>query len=229
MATALDFIKAAMKKGGILTKTENPTADEASDALDTLNYMLESWANDGLTVPYRTLEGFGLTSGTANYTIGSGGDFDTVRPVQVVSAYIRDDSTDSPVIEISDQMYGNIASKSASGLPEYFNFTNAYPLATIRVFPTPSSNYTLYLLTEKTVGGYSLASVVSLPPGWARAIINSLAIELCGEYGVQVPQEVQAVAGDALSKIRLSIAKNRQLDSTPMAFSGFDINTGWQN
>lgn len=226
MSTALDLIKSAMRKVGVLTKTESPTSDEAVDALATLNAMLDSWANDSVNVPYRTLESFTLTAGTANYTIGTGGAFNTTKPILIKSAYLRDGTTDSPIDIISDEEYSLISQKATQGDPDRLNFSNAYPLATIRLYPVPSSAYTLYVLSEKIIGNYSLSTTVSLPPGWERAIVYQLAVELAPEYGQAVSNEVAAIALDSMSKIRRTIAKNRSLD-TPTDGIEFNIYTGY--
>lgn len=226
MTTALDLIKSAMKKAGILTKTEPPSADEAKDGLSSLNAMLDSWANESLNVPYRTLESFTLLSGAANYTIGTGGDFNTSRPVSIVSAYIRDGDTDYPLTIISDEAYMSFSDKSTEGIPECINFNNAFPLATIRLYPVPQASYQIHLLTEKTIGNYSLSSTVSLPPGWERAIVHQLAVEIAPEYGVQIPEEVAVIAVQSMSNIRRAVAKNRPID-TPMGGGSGDIFSGY--
>lgn len=226
MTTAFDLVKSAMRKAGILTKTEAPSADEAADGLVSLNDMLDSWANESINVPYRTLESFPLVGGTANYTIGTGGTFNTTRPITVVSAYVRIADTDYTLKLISDENYALIGEKADSGIPEYLNFTNAFPLATIRLYPAPSEAYTLYLLTEKIIGNYSLYSTINLPAGWNRAIVHQLAVEIAPEYGVQIPPEVATIAMESMTNIRRAVAKNRPID-TPTGGGGGDIYTGF--
>jgi hypothetical protein len=228
MTTALDIIKASMRKAGILVKSESPAADEASDALDTLNDMIESWANDELCVPFRTLESFTLSGGTAIYTIGSGGTFNTVRPIQIISGFTRDGTNDRPIKIIGDDEYSSISYKGALGRSEYLNYSNEHPLSTIKLYPTPDIGYALSLLTEKQLGAYTLNQTVDLPAGWRRALVYCLAVELSPEYGVQLPQEVGAVASDSFSKIKMAAARNKSLDCQPISHGAFDIYTGWQ-
>lgn len=228
MTTALDLIKASMRKAGILTKTESPSADEAADCLSSMNAMLDSWACDGVNLAYRTLESHALTPGTANYTIGSGGDIDTVRPVTIVAAYVRDGSTDYPVKIIGDEKYAAKQEKSTTGIPSELNYTCAYPLGLINLYPSPSSAYTLFLLSEKTIGGgYSLSSTVALPNGWERAIIHNLAVEIAPEYGQQVSNEVAVIAIDSLSLLRRSVIKNRPIECLETNGAVPDVYTGY--
>lgn len=227
MTTGLDLVKSVMKKAGVLTKTESPSSDEAVDCLEAINDLLDSWANDGLYVPSRTLEGFPLSANVATYTIGSGGTFNTVKPVAIISSYVRDGTTDNEVIIITDEEYAALSQKATTGIPEKLNFTNAYPLSTIRLYPVPAAAYTIYLLSEKQATALTLSGTVYLPVGWKRALTYNAAIEIAPEYGQSAPQETVAIAADSINKIRLSIARNRKLDK-PTEVGEFDILTGYQ-
>ncbi|MBU6232388.1 hypothetical protein KGP36_07175 [Patescibacteria group bacterium] len=48
MTTALDVIRAAMRKIGLLASGQEPSANEAKDALECLNDMLASWEAKGV-------------------------------------------------------------------------------------------------------------------------------------------------------------------------------------
>jgi len=229
MATALNYITTAMKKAGILSDVETPTASQASDALETMNDLLDSWSNEGLLTSARTLEEFTFSGGVANYTMGAGGDFDTSKPVQLVSIYTRRGTTDYAIRELSDDRYADIISKDTLGIPDYVNFTNAFPLSLLKFYPVPSNSDPVFILSDKEIGNYSLSDTISLPLGWARAIKYNLAIELATEYGVSAPQETVATANDALIKIKLAIAKNRQIDATPQSVGNDNIFTGWND
>lgn len=61
MTTALDIIKSSMRKVGALTKTENPSADEAIDGLEMLNDLLASYSNDSMVVYARSVDSFTLS------------------------------------------------------------------------------------------------------------------------------------------------------------------------
>lgn len=228
MTTAREIITRAMQRGGILTKTEQPDADEANDALDTLNNMLSSWSNEGLLIYSRTLENFTLTSGVASYTMGTGGVFNTTRPLFIAEAYVRDGDTDLDVSVIDDGAYSNIADKDALGVPYWLNCNNGFPLATIRLWPVPSSSYVLYLLSEKELTQFTLDDTVSLPPGWKKALIDNLAVELQPEYGQQVDPFVLKKANEAKGNIKLAILKNRTMDSFPAGNGLYNIYTGYR-
>lgn len=217
MTTALDLIKSAMRKAGVTSKGETPSAEETGDALASLNAMLESWATDGLAVPSRTTDTLVLTAGTGTYTIGSGGAINTVRPAQIISAFTRSGTEDTPLTIITDDDYAAIATKSDTGTPEFLNYSNAYPLGTINLYPVPSAADTLYLLSEKKLTSYSLTDAVALQEGWERAIVYNLAVEIAPEYGVAIPQETAAIAATSLANIKKAVARQRPLDAQPTA------------
>ena len=230
MTTALQIITRAMQKSGILTKSESPAADESSDALDALNDILSSWSNDSLCIYARVTESFTLSGGTASYTIGTSQTFNTVRPIFIAEAHIRQSTTDYPVEVISDEIYQGITDKAISrGIPFWLNYTNAFPAATINLYPIPSSALTLYITSEKELTQFStLATVVSLPPGWKKALIDALAVELSPEYGQQITPAMVAAAKESKGSIMRAVLKTRGMDALPTGNIGrFNIYRGY--
>lgn len=215
MTTALGIIKSAMRKAGVLVKNEDPSADEAADGLEMLNDLLASISNDSMSVYSRTLEDFTLAGGTASYTIGPSATFNTVRPIKVISAYVRSGNVDYPLQIVSDEQYATISMKNIGGIPEFLNFNNAFPQATIKLYPVPATAYQIFILTEKQLVTLSLSDTISLPPGWRRMLVYNLAVELGPEYGQQAPAEVIQIAKDSKAEIRAAVmaAKSMQWDS----------------
>jgi hypothetical protein len=227
MTTARTIIKKAMLKVGILTKTEEPSADEANDALDALNAMLSSWSNDAMLIYARTLENFPLVAGTATYTIGSSQTFNTTRPIFIVDSFVRSGSVDYDLTTITDERYNAIELKTVQGIPEFINYTNGYPAGTIKLYPVPASNYTLYLNTEKELTSFTLDATVSLPPGWEQALIYNLAVLLAPEYGQEISQAVYQIAQDSKGAIKTAIMRNRTMDANPPVNGTNNIYAGW--
>lgn len=228
MTTALDIITQAMRKCGILAVNEAPTSEEANDALDALNEMLASWSNDSLMCYARVWESFPLVAGTAAYTIGAAQTFNTVRPIFVAGAYVRNVTTDTPVRVVTDEIYTQqIMQKDTQGIPELLNLDNAFPFGTVRLFPVPSSALTLFMLNEKQLGSFTLNQVVSLPPGWKRALIYNLPAEIAGDYEQEIPTSVQQIAISSKGAIKRAIMKARNFDAQPQAGNQGNVLTGW--
>ena len=155
MATVLDIVTRALNRSGILTKTETPTNDEAQDGLNALNDLLESWGNSTSLTFSRVTESFALTDSVASYTIGSGGDFDTTRPLKIVQAHVRQSNIDYNLDIVSDEIYQSIIYKSNVSIPYILNYTNEFPLGTINLYPEPPSGYTLFITSEKPLTSYT--------------------------------------------------------------------------
>lgn len=231
MVTARTIITKALQKNGALVKNEAPSGDEAADGLDSLNAMIGSWGNDSLNIYARAWETFTLSGGVGSYTIGSGGAFNTVRPTNILASYVRIGSTDYTVGIIDDETYSTISSKTlVTSIPQFLNYDNAYPLGTIRLYPVPSTAYSLFLLSEKPLTEFSsLDTTLSMPPGTERALIYNLAIELAPEYSQPISQELLKIANDSLGSIRTAVAKVRMMDAYPQNLVVRNYLTGWYN
>lgn len=69
----VDLVKRAFKSAGMYAAGEDLDPEDANDAFELLNDMLETWSNANLMVPYITEIVFTLTTNQASYTIGQGG------------------------------------------------------------------------------------------------------------------------------------------------------------
>jgi hypothetical protein len=216
MTTVRDIVTGSLRLIGVVQKSEPIAADEAQDGLERLNEMIASWANDSLMVFARSWENFALTPGQSTYTIGTGGDFNTVRPTQIISAYVRlsGSNIDYPLNLITDDQYAlEISIKNLqSNIPYVLNYDNGYPLAKIRVWMVPSTSMSLYMQMEKQVASFaSLDDVINLPPGWLKAIRYNLAVELAPEYNVDPSNLVLKGAEDSKAELRSQVLANRPL------------------
>lgn len=229
MTTALNIIEGAAKLLGVLNKGENMPADDAADGLLALNDLLSSWANDSLLVYTRTLETFSLVAGTAAYSIGSGQTWNTVKPVRILSAVIRDSANlDYPVAIIEDEEYQNVQYKTTpSPLPQYLNYNNGHPYGTVTFYGTPSVANSVRLLTEKPLTAFALTSTtVDLPAGWNKALKFNLALDLAPEYGAKVDELVLKGAMESKGAIKAAVLKQRPI-STPNGGPRGNIYNSW--
>lgn len=215
--SALDIITGAAKLLGVIFKTEALASDEANDGLILLNEMLDTWSNDNLTTYALTQEIFPLT-GAPSYTIGTGGNFNTVRPINIDTAVVTMSGVDYPLTIITQEQYQlEIPVKSiSSAIPEYLTYDNNYPLGNITIYAVPTSGTTLKMLTNKPLSNLaSLTTVVDLPPGWKRALKNNLAVDMGPEYGIEPSGTVIKNAGQSLGAIRHSTNMNNAMPLMP--------------
>lgn len=235
MSTATTLITSSLRKLGVIASGEDPSSAELADSLVSLNNMIDSFSNESLFIFDDNEETFLLTPSTGSYTMGSGGDFDTVRPVKVTKARLQV-NTSSPAFELEIPIYNidewaNIVQKSnTSTLPIGIYINYGFPLATVNVYPVPSAAQSLILNSMKVVQSFATAATtVSLPPGYERMITYNLAMELAPEYGVEPSPTIQKIAMESKANIlRLNTKTPLSSDGLSGLFAGnhFDIYTG---
>ena len=163
------------------------TSNEQTECLAEMNSMLDSWANERLMIHTLFQSSFALTASQGTYTIGTGGDFNMVRPTKLVNpCFTRDtDNTDIPLNIIDEDTYGRIVDKTLGDTtPSYIFYDYGYSAtstATIRLYPLPDSGLTLFINTLQPFTQFStMTHPISLPPGYQRAIEYNYAIEAAG-------------------------------------------------
>ena len=197
------LIQGALRKLGVYPPGESPTAAEISDALESVNRMLYSWSVDSNAVYESAYETFSLVSGTQDYTYGAGGDFDSARPIEILSCAYRDNGIDFTLPETTRQNWMDIGQKSLESIPQFFLHEPEYPLAKISFWPVPDDNYTIVFYAKKPLNQYSSsAENVGLPPEYEEAIEWNLAVRLAPEYLGEVPQTVLMMANSAFAQLK---------------------------
>lgn len=232
MTTALDIITRSLVTINAIQAGETPSAQEAADGLVSLNDLLESLANEGLTISEVGLESFSLT-GATSYTIGSGGTFNTGRPVKVTNAYYTLGSVDYGVDILTMIEYQALSLKSTTGsVLQAIAIDYDYPLARIYTWPVVSSG-TLNINMDKPFTRLAaLTDVLSLQPGFERMLRLNLAAELLPEYmsvSTPVAQDIISKAMAAKANIKRINNKGRVMSCDVPAGRGrrYQIQRGW--
>lgn len=204
MSTARIIITDATKLLGVWQKGESLDSDEAADGLRYLNNMIAGWNNNYLMLNQRVQRTLALTSGDASYTIGSSGDIDVTRPIQIETAYIRDsNNVDTPLSILNNEQWSSITMKStSSNVPVYLNYRANYPLGVISLHEAPSSGLTLILECWDQLPSFTtLDTAASLPPGYERALTYNLAVELAPMYGTEASPTIKEIATRSMGGI----------------------------
>lgn len=228
MTTAREIITKSLQKLGSSFQNSGVTGGEAVDGLYALNSLLSSLSNDSMMIYGRVWQSFTLTPSTGSYTIGTGGAFNTSKPMLIISSYIKDGTTDYTLSSITDEMYNEqISQKNTIGIPNFINFDNQSPLSTIRLYPVPDKNYDLFLLSEKQLTQLTLDDNIEFPSGWERMLIYNLAVDLYPEYGIPADPLVVKIAEDSKRLVRANIIRNRSMDTNPVSGRAGRFENGW--
>lgn len=203
MTTALDLIQGALRPLNVLTGNTSLTAQESSDALQALNWMLDSWSNEDLTIYHVTRETFTLTSGKNPLTYGTGGDLNSPRPTRIMKATVTISSVDYPLEIIGYDDYEEIRLKTLqTAWPVYLYYEPDYPLGKVYTWPVNTGNV-LTVATEKPLTNFAtIYDTVSLPPGYADAIRYNLAVRLAPEYQITAGADLVALAEKTKKSIK---------------------------
>lgn len=232
MSTVADLIRGAFRTLGVLAGSEAPTAAEESDALTTLNDMLDSWAGERLVL-YATLRStHTLTPSLSPHTIGTGGTFNVTRPVRIDRASIIPagvTSAELPLAILSDAQWQEVQGKTNTGIPNALWVEAAYPLMKLYFHPIPVVADTLVLYSWQQLGRFAATSTtVDLPPGYARAIRHNLAVELAPEYGETVSAELGNIANESKANLKRQNYQPSYLDcdAAMLGGGGFNLVSG---
>lgn len=229
MTTASDIINGALKDVGALAAGETAAAEDTADALELLNQMLGQWQATGLNV-YAQKDVSFAANGSTSYTIGSGGNVNTTRPTEVISAFWRSGGQDYPLAVINAfQDYQRIGDKSLAGMPDAIYYQASYPLGKVYAYPIPSDGE-LHLTVQEPLQEFSSAAeTVTLPPEYMLALRYSLGELLRISYPEAQPRfDITQEAKKARKIIKRNNVQIPALlmPSAVVTGGGYDIETG---
>lgn len=205
--TAGSIIERAYRILGDLGAGESMTDYQATVGLDALNAMLDSFSIERLMIYVIKQESLTWPASTSSRTIGSSGDFDTVRPVKIeAGTYFRDSNNiDYPVNIIANRsVYDDISDKTIeSSYPELLFYETTSTLGTIYLYPVPNQSLTLKLNSWQALTEFNnIASTFTFPPGYRRMLAFNLAVELEGETGLLAPPAAHRIASSSRTTVK---------------------------
>lgn len=233
VSTARDLIRLSLLSIGAIGQGENPSADEAHDALLILNDLLDEWNADSLTVFSIQRNVFTLPSLKQVYTLGAGGDFNTARPPRIEECYVivntGADSSEIPVDILGYDEWARISTKDIpSTIPRSVWPDYQFPLINLSFFPIPSAISQIVLYTWQNLSAFaSLDTAISLPPAYRKALRYCLAVELTPHYERAPDAIILSLATESLGKLRrmntgvreLTMRCDAAMNASPQAFN----------
>ena len=192
--TWADLIDTSLRAIGWLGPGRGGSVTDRNTALVVLNAMLDSWGIDRRAVYAVRDDKYALTAGKRSYTIGSASaDINASRPVRIEAAnLVFTDVTPNvrrPITIINYEEWARIRTEPiADSVPLKLYYDAAFVgstagLATIYLWPGPSSTWSLELLTwQQFTQVSSLTATVLVPPGYLDAIRYNLAVRLGEEW-----------------------------------------------
>lgn len=166
---------------------------ESAVVLAMANLMLDSWSIKRLTVYTVTATTHALAAGQEYYTIGTGGTWNTARPTVIASAdivaVVEGSLAYFPLEIIGQTEFAALETYAdTSIIPKKLYNDGGFPLSSIWLYPIPSTNTTidLYTWTPLTQFVNLTDTISSFPPGYGRAVVQALALEIAPAFGLPV-------------------------------------------
>ena len=205
--SAGDQINRALRLLGVLAEGETPSAAVSQDALTALNQMIESWNTERLSVFSTQDQVFTWPAGSISRTLGPSGNFVGNRPVLLDDAtYFRDAGTNVSygIKIINQQQYDGIAVKTVtSTYPQVIWVNMTYPDIEMYVYPVPIRDLEWHFISvDELSQPATLATALTFPPGYLRAFVYNLAMEMAPEFGVEPSPQVRRIAMTAKRNLK---------------------------
>lgn len=221
MTTVADIINLSLKDVGVIGDGQTASAEVMNDSFTTLQQMLGLWQADNLNVYSRQV--LSLTpTGATSYTIGAGGNLNTVRPVSLTQVYYSLSGIDYEVgLLPSIESYNDITIKNIQSIPVAAYYEPTYPLGTLYIYPAPTTG-TIKVVTSSILPVFtSIADVISISPEYLMAIRLSLDELLSWVFQSPLRPDIAANAAKARRVIRRN-ASRAQIMNLPASVTG-----GW--
>jgi len=203
--TAGALIRQALGLTNAVGVDQTLTADETSDCLSVLNDIYEDLSNQKLAIWANHNETFNTVEGTATYTIGVGGTWNTVRPIRINDpAICTFQGADYPVTAINQADYNLIPVKTmTSQIVERYLYVNEFPLGQITLWPVPSLVVPITLSIDNVLTNIaSAATTLSFPAGYSKMLKYMLAVDLAPLFGKEASSLIRKTALDTLANIK---------------------------
>lgn len=196
--TARQIIEAAAHRIDAIAVNESVPTDEETIAVESLDLMLKSWQNMGYNL-------WAATGGSLSLTTASSYTLSPVRPLRILSARYKASSTanEIPMTEMTREEYDILPNKSTQGTPTQFYYDRQREAAKLYIWPVlaSASAETIEFTYERELEDISAATdVIDVPGEWWEAVVNSLALRLCMDWGgLSIPPALPQIAEASLN------------------------------
>lgn len=223
---ANEIIKGALRKLVVIPAGGTPTVSQYADGLEVFNDLVSSWSANSSLIYEDTLEEIALSAATQSFTLGTTGDYVTGKPVELISASLKNSNHETPLEIAGEKTYQNLRDKTRTGLPFWIYFRNTHPNSTFYFDKTTDQAYTLILTSMKELTQFPDGTTeIVLPDMYKKAFKDNLTLELAPGSGAakrvtplmveQAKESKAAVLGKSLkinpSRTELS-NNNRRVD-----------------
>jgi len=192
MSTGTDIVTDALFAIGAMGQGDSLQNADAQICLRRLNRMLDAWSTVKEMCFETFFDSFSLIGGVQGYssTLLSSG-----RPLEVNEIRVQLNNVDYPVELIGDEEWSKIPYKLVQALPRKCWIDTGYPNNTFNFYPIPEQTYTCYVGERRPLtNAITLSTTISFPPGYEKALVDNLAVDVASTFGRQVSPELMQMA-----------------------------------
>lgn len=210
-----DIITSAFNELQLYAPGEQVTGADLARGFQSVNTMLDMWANEYLMCFCILEQSIVLQPGIAQYTMGPGGDV-AFRPIKLIAgpgtAYVQDTNGNNYAVDVvTREVWNAIGNRvvSNSNFPDTIFYDAQFPIAYLNVFPVPNIAYTLYFDSDQELLAFpSIDMDINLPRGYSEALQRNLAIALEPMYPTaRLSKSTIDLAAKAKANIKRSNSK----------------------
>ena len=224
-----ELFKDILEICGVVTLDEAPEASDMQKVRRHVNLLLGSLSARRLIQLSTTTESFPLVGDQTSYTIGSGAEFDTAKPIGIISARVNDQP-----VNIATQDEFNRWVDGAANRELYYDSgatQAAAPTGTIHLNPAPGADDTLTIDSAKYLTAFSsLTASVTFPEAYHSMLVYNGAISCwrpLGRSGLP-PADIRLLADRTMKGIENMNARPviARTDVPSIGGNHFNIMTG---
>lgn len=232
--TAQAIIEGACRLTRAVGVDQTLTATEVADCLEVFNDLKENWSTQKLAVYGQANQTFNTVAGQKVYTIGSGGNWNTSRPIRIDQPAYSSlpvgaaQPATFPCLSMTQEEYNLIGIKDQTQeYPDRYLYVNEYPLGLITLWPVPSQVTPITFSIDRILAqSASAATSVSFPEGYVLAFKYNLSLLVAPIFGKPIPPDVREDAIRYLADIKRANRVTPRLQYDPALQQ--DYPTDWR-
>lgn len=178
----------ALRKAQVVGMSDTPSGEDMAEAVDLLNMMLKAWQMSQYNI-------WTYTSGSLTLTTALSYTLDPVRPMQIITARLKQGGIELPMQSMTRQEYDNLPQKTSTGLPTQFYYDRQREAAKLYVWPvlaTAAGETIEYTYEREFEDVTDPDDVLDVPGEWWEACLYGLSARVAESYMMLAPLSMLA-------------------------------------
>lgn len=187
--TARDVVYRALRIITVYGANDTPSAEDAQEGMEQLNWMLKSWQADGCNLWREEDAAIVIPADTPTVILDP-------RVIDIQEARLQRDATmQMPMQRWERGQYVTLPNKATSGYPTTFFFRRERDQAALSVWPVPTEDMTIYASIARVIEDVTdLGQNIDVPQEWNECVYYNLASRLLDVFGTVETRQVLAAS-----------------------------------